>query len=120
MTAKDDARLDHIAPEPSATARLNDLLRTTGTGGTMVATAGIIQLANGALTAITVLVRNFHEFTPDNDPRGEHDFGALTWRGTRIFWKIDCYDRDMRFGSPDPADPAVTLMVLTIMRADEY
>jgi hypothetical protein len=30
------------------------------------------------------------------------------------------YDRKTEFGSSDPADPAVTTRVLTIMRADEY
>jgi hypothetical protein len=38
----------------------------------------------------------------------------------RYFWKVDCYDRATEFGSPDPADPAVTTRVLTILRADEY
>jgi hypothetical protein len=38
----------------------------------------------------------------------------------RHFWKIDSYDRNTEFGSPDPADPDVTTRVLTIMRADEY
>ena len=34
-----------------------------------------------------------------------------------MFWKVDCYDRALRFASPDPADPAVTARVLTIMLA---
>ena len=38
----------------------------------------------------------------------------------KFFWKIDYYDRKTEFGSPDPADPALTTRVLTIMRADEY
>jgi hypothetical protein len=51
---------------------------------------------------------------------GEHDFGAVDEGGVRYFWKVDCFDRNTEFGSPDPADPAVTTRVLTIMRADEY
>ena len=37
-----------------------------------------------------------------------------------VFWKIDSYDRDLRFGSENPADSAVTRRVLTIMLASEY
>lgn len=40
--------------------------------------------------------------------------------GIRILWKIDYYDRDRQFHSPDPADPKVTVRVLTVMRSDEY
>ncbi|MFZ2108608.1 MAG: DUF3768 domain-containing protein [Roseiarcus sp.] len=43
------------------------------------------------------------------------DEGAL-----RCFRKIDYYDRATEMGSPDPADPAATTRVLTIMLADEY
>ena len=101
-------------------ARLNDAFRQTGRGGTLVATAGVIHLARDALPAVLQDVQAFDAFTPDNDPHGEHDFGALTWRGTRLFWKIDYYDRAMLYGSPDPADPGVTTRVLTIMLASEY
>lgn len=37
-----------------------------------------------------------------------------------VFWTIDAHDRELRFGSDDPADPAVTRRVLTIMLAGEY
>ena len=50
----------------------------------------------------------------------EHDFGSFTLAGRKFFWKIDAYDIEMQFGSPDPADPAKTTRVLTIMLAEEY
>ena len=57
-------------------------------------------------------------FTPDNDPHGEHDFGSFEYAGKTIFWKVDCYDRDLNYGSPDPADENVTERVLTVMLAE--
>jgi hypothetical protein len=60
------------------------------------------------------------EFTPDNDPHGEHDFGSFTLVGRKFFWKIDYYDREMVHGSEEPADPAKTMRVLTILLASEY
>lgn len=65
-------------------------------------------------------VWTFDAFTEDNDPHGEHDFGSIDHNGARYFWKIDYYDLQKEYGSPDPTDPAVTCRVLTIMRADEY
>jgi hypothetical protein len=67
----------------------------------------------------------FDSFTEDNDPHGEHDFGAFEHEGRKIFWKIDYYDRSSfgtghDMGSEDPSDPAMTLRVLTIMLASEY
>jgi len=65
-------------------------------------------------------VAKFNPFDGNNDPYGEHDFGALEVEGERLFWKIDYYDRNLSAHSPDPADPSVTTRVLTIMLAQEY
>jgi hypothetical protein len=93
--------------------------------GKKVVTSGIRDLGLAATVAIAERVAAFDSFTPDNDPHGEHDFGAFAHDGQKIFWKIDYYDRasfgtgrDM--GSEDPSDPAQTLRVLTIMLASEY
>ncbi len=99
---------------------LNDAFRTTLQGGKVMVTAGIAAL--GLPTQLEVLerVKTFQEFTSDNDPYGEHDFGSFDHEDERIFWKIDCYDRTLEYGSDDPSDPLVTVRVLTIMLASEY
>jgi hypothetical protein len=65
-------------------------------------------------------VETFDVFTHDNDPYGEHDFGAFEHNGQRIFWKIDYYDLTMTIGSEDPSDPKHTVRVLTVMLASDY
>jgi hypothetical protein len=42
------------------------------------------------------------------------------FEGTSILFKIDYYDVNLEFGSPDAADPAVTKRVITLMLAEEY
>lgn len=115
-------------------AQLNDLARRAmGIACVVVATEGIRALSEVDQSRLRELVETFDAFTPDNDPYGEGDFGAIyqgvdgVWSVSRpvdvavtVFWKIDAYDRALRFGSDDPADPAVTLRVLTIMSASEY
>jgi hypothetical protein len=46
--------------------------------------------------------------------------GRFTAGGEDYYWKIDYYDHELEFHSPDPANPEVTVRVLTIMRVDEY
>lgn len=62
----------------------------------------------------------FSEFREDDDPYGEHDFGAIDHDEERIFWKIEYYDPSMVFASADPARPEMTRRVMTIMFASEY
>lgn len=62
----------------------------------------------------------YADFTSDNDPYGEHEFGSFDYAGKSVNWKIDYYDRTCEWGSPDPADEAVTTRVLTVMLAEEY
>lgn len=64
-------------------------------------------------------VHSFSDFTEDNDPYGEHDFGSFEFDGYAVDWKIDYYDRQLQYHSPDAADPAVTRRVLTTMLAAE-
>ena len=97
---------------------LNDAFRQTFTGG--VVTDGVAALPESDLAQLLERVRRFDEFSKDNDPYGEHDFGSLDLSGQTYFFKVDYYAPDMEGGSEDPSDPAKTTRVLTIMRADEY
>jgi hypothetical protein len=96
---------------------LNDSFRRSMVfGGTVLMTNGVSSLGADRVTNLLQLVREFDDFTPDNDPHGEHDLGAIEFGGTRYFFKIDYYDQSKTAGSPGPADPAVTHRVMTVMR----
>ena len=110
-----------MKPNTNTIRRLNDEFRSrqAPTGKVMI-TAGIQALGNIAVTTIYRTVVEFNEFTPDNDPHKEHDFGTFDFEGQRIYWKIDYYDLSLTRGSDDPADPSITTRVLTIMLAEQY
>lgn len=99
---------------------LNDDFRRTLTGGRLVITAGVQAFGPHRLLQLLRCVRTFDAFDQDNDPHGEHDFGAFTEGGDRFFWKIDYYDTKLEFGSEDPADPGKTIRALSLMLAAEY
>lgn len=92
--------------------------------GSFVFTAGVSALPPLVQLDVWQLVRDYDEFTPGDDPYGEHDFGAFTHPAAgKLFWKIDYYATGfprIEQGSEDPADPARTHRVLTVMLADEY
>ena len=99
---------------------LNDWFRCTLEGGAVLLTAGIVALGDETQARIIDAVRTFDEFTSENDPHGEHDFGALEVEGERIYFKLDYYDLTRAMHSEDAADPSATERVLTIMLASEY
>jgi hypothetical protein len=101
-------------------AALNDAFRRTFAGGEIVMTAGVAALPDNMREQVVHAVRSYEAFAPGDDPYGEHDFGAVEIAAEKFFWKIDYYDGEMNAGSENPADPACTTRVLTIMRADEY
>lgn len=99
---------------------LNDNLRKSLIGGRVILTQGINTKIPTDIARILAKVRNFDNFTPDNDPYGEHDFGSFEYKGEKIFWKIDYYNKNYQYLSEDPSNPDVTNRVLTVMLADEY
>ncbi|WP_371228084.1 DUF3768 domain-containing protein [Roseovarius sp. 2305UL8-3] len=122
---------DIINPTPEARliANQNDRFRMSlgadvTVPGQIVMKRGVADLSPVAKAIIVQRVQGFEDFTEDNDPYGDHGFGAFEFEvggnGYHIFWKIDLYDIDYHMGSSDPGDPEVTRRVLTIMHASEY
>src|SRR5262249_28381879 len=96
---------------------LNDNFRSTFVGGRIVITPAVKDLPPQRCAALLQAVRSFSNFTNDNDPHGEHDFGSIELEGQTWFFKLDYYAPDLKGGSEDPANPELTTRVLTVMRA---
>lgn len=103
---------------------LNDQVRSAGPAQSAqvrwLITPGVRALGDAVSAAAVQAAQRFEAFNADNDPHGEHDFGAFTIAGQEVFWKIDYYDPGCSVGSPDPADETQTCRVLTILLASEY
>lgn len=99
---------------------LNDVLRKTGFGGKTYLSRGVIAKGDAFTEKACTAVRAFDAFTENNAPWQEHDCATLEVDGVAVIFKIDYYDVDMNEMSSDPADPAATRRVLTIMLAEEY
>ena len=115
------------APDSSTFTTLNDdcrWARGDRSNFRHMMTSGVCALLDGD-PRTTILrqaqlqaeIRNY-SFKPGDGP--ERDFGAITFLDHKLLFKIDAYDRALEHGSPDPADAAVTLRVMTIMLAGEY
>ena len=101
-------------------ASLNDQLRTTGSGGNVMITQNLRRVTGFDSNVLADALGNDGGFGDGNDPYGERDFGTLTLWGYDLIWKIDYYDKALKFGSEDPADPSVTHRVLTVMLASDW
>jgi hypothetical protein len=113
MTGKTD-------PSSTRIRTLNDELRRFGRGGRIMVTPGIQALGVRTVARVLAAVAAFDAFTDDNDPYGEHDCAILAVDGIEVLFKIDYYDRDLVYHSPDPGDPAVTQRIMVVMLATEY
>ena len=92
---------------------LNDQLRRNLSAGKAVMTPGVAALGAEAVQRLVQTIAVYDDFCTANDPHGEDDFGAFDFNGVEVFFKIDYFDKDFQFHSPDPADPAVTERVIT-------
>lgn len=98
----------------SEIAHKNDVFRKLGFGITV--TNDVAALPD--LTGLMQAIRDYCDFTEDNDPYHEHDFGRLDWSGVKIFWKIDYYNGTLDAWEDPLLDKCKRIM--TVMLAEEY
>ena len=105
-------------------AELNDQLRrnlpSPGKLGTLLVTESVSHLDFDEQLQVIGMIKRFDDFTEDNDPYKEHDMGSIEHNGTKYFFKIDYYDKALKFHSPDPTDPKQTQRVITVMESSDY
>ena len=99
---------DDCSDSAERVRQLNDAFRRSFVGGVVVVTAGVEALPRERRASLLAQVRAFDAFNEDNDPHGEHDFGAIELEGEKYFFKLDYYaiDNDC-MGSEDPSDPVI-------------
>jgi len=109
--------------EAALIAAQNDAFRRSILGTTPVAdapqgefvmTRGVAALGPDAQLELTRRVAAFDGFNADSDPQGWHEMGVIEFDGTTVWFKIDLYDFDYTYGSPEPSDPKQTRRVLTL------
>ncbi|KAI9129396.1 DUF3768 domain-containing protein [Acaryochloris sp. CCMEE 5410] len=109
------------ATQAPTIAQLNDRFRQGDHTLGQVFTTQLVQgLSSEEQQELFRLVRTFDDFNEDNDPWKEHDYGRVEFQDEQYLWKIDYYDKSLKYGSEDPRNTAFTTRVLTIMHSSEY
>ena len=115
--------------EAALIAAQNDAFRHSILGNTPVANApkgqfvmtrGVAALGPDSQLELTRRVAAFDAFNADSEPHGWHEMGVIEFDGTTVWFKVDLYDVDYTYGSPEPSDPEQTRRVLTLLLPSEY
>ncbi|WP_299476402.1 DUF3768 domain-containing protein [uncultured Paracoccus sp.] len=88
--------------------------------GQFVMTHAVAGLGPDAQLELSRRVAAFDAFNAGSDPHGWHEMGVIDLDGTTVWFKIDLYDVDYQYGSPEPSDPEQTRRVLTLLLPSEY
>jgi hypothetical protein len=88
--------------------------------GQFVMTRGVAALGPDARLELIRRVAVFETFNSDSDPQGWHEMGVIEFEDTTVWFRIDLYDTDYTYGSPEPSDPEQTRRVLTLLLPSEY
>ena len=111
---------ENLSEADQRVRELNDQFRLTFIGGRILLTRGVQALPAEVANKVIQAIQAFDDFDGDNDPYGTHEFGSVEVDGQKVWFKIDAYDHNLEYGSPDPSDPVVTKRVMTILLPSEY
>lgn len=89
---------------------LNDQLRTTFQVGRVQMTPSVYELDDRLRGRALAVLGGYNTFDADS----EHDWGTFIFAGFSFEWRIEYRATDGSGVSPDPANPQVTLRVLTL------
>lgn len=118
-----------VKPDTSKCAKLNNDCRS-GRGNRAdfrhMMTIGVVALLDDDADLVTRVMRRAqlhatfrnYPFMPSDGP--ERDFGGFSFMDANLLFKIDVYDRECEYRSPDPEDASVTMRVMTVMLVSEY
>jgi hypothetical protein len=103
-------------------AEINDRFRQKGDGslGQTVFTQQVAAMPSEDRAAIVLLVRLFNDFSEENDPLDEHNFGSVDHKSKTYFWRFEYWDKNYECRSKNHSNLAITRRVLTIMHSSEY
>lgn len=107
-------------------AELNDQLRKEPMNrahGQVFLSAGIAARGEPFKAKVLAVIAAMtpKDFKPGNDPYRERDFNSFSVGERLCLFKIDYFAKsNLRVHSDDPADPAKTERVMTVLFADEY
>lgn len=88
--------------------------------GKVFITPGVMEHGDAFMRMALRLTADYSAFHEDSDPYGLHEMGVITVFETKVWWKIDLFDTDYRYGSDAPTGPERTRRVLTILLPSEY
>ncbi|PIE15352.1 MAG: hypothetical protein CSA68_06640 [Rhodobacterales bacterium] len=101
-------------------ALIEDTARPDGLEGKVFVPPGVMANGDDFVRMALPLTAKYSTFQQESDPYGLHEMGVITVFGIRVWWRIDLYDTDYRYGSDAPADPEQTRRVLTVLLPSEY
>ena len=99
---------------------MNDEFRTTFRGGQILLTYGVASLPTEIVASALLQVAAYKDFNEENDPHKEHDYLSFDLCNREFVFLISYYDLKMEGASLDPANPAITKRIGTLMLTHEW